>query len=742
MPVIRVIFLWHMHQPFYKDLVTGEYRLPWVRLHALKDYYGMVKLLDEFPDVHQTFNLVPSLVAQIEDYVSGTAKDPFLDVASRPATELTEAEQQFALQYLFQANADNLIGRYPRYKELFDRFAADEFDPARAQANFSAQDMTDLQVLSQIAWFDEFFVEGESADRVIKGLIAKGRNYSHEDQQVVMQAEQHILAAVLPAYRAAAERGGIEISASPFYHPILPLVCNSDQGRISSPGLSLPERRFRHPEDAAEQIRRGIAQHERVFGKRPQGLWPSEGSVSDEAVAIAYRQGIRWMATDEGVLGRTLQTYFERSREGKLHRDVAGRLYNIYRVEDPDAPMHMVFRDHSLSDLIGFVYAGMPAADAAQHFVRQIKDSAASVVESGKDAVVSVILDGENAWEYFPKSGREFLRRLYQAISDDPQLEAVTVSEAIARHKEEDFGHLPSLVPGSWINSNFNVWIGAQEDNRSWDRLAEAREFYEANAAAASAEQRALAQEELFIAEGSDWNWWYGPEHHSANDADFDALYRKHLSNVYQALGGTPPESLAQPIASFKTAARFHPQSAHIQPRLDATGTGYFDWLGAAHYVADHRNSAMHGKSFLLSSAYVGMDDEKLYARIDFSDDPLLRDADEELTGDFDVVVIIENRGKEFRLDVQVKDGKLAGWKRADAPGEIQDITVIVGRVLEVAIPFGLLDSEVGDELQFRCSIWKDNLPLGALPAEGSLPLKRTREHELLSLAKNEQWRV
>jgi hypothetical protein len=384
----------------------------------------------------------------------------------------------------------------------------------------------------------------------------------------------------------------------------------------------------------------------------------------------------------------------------------------------------------------------MPAADAAQHFVRQIKDSAASVVDSGKDAVVSVILDGENAWEYFPKSGREFLRRLYQAISDDPQLEAVTVSEAIARHKQEDFGRLSSLVPGSWINSNFNVWIGAPEDNRSWDRLSEARDFYEENATAASSEQRQLAQEELFIAEGSDWNWWYGPEHHSANDADFDALYRKHLSNIYQAMGGTPPESLAQPIASFETGARFHPQTAHIQPRLDGSGTGYFDWLGAAHYVADHRNSAMHGKSFLLSSAYVGMDDEKLYARIDFSDDPSVRGADDELTGDFDVVVIVENKGKEFRLDVKVKDGKLAGWKRADDSDQIDNISVAQGRVLELAISFELLDCLAGDDLQFRCSLWKDNLPLDALPAEGSLPLKRTREHELLSLTNNEQWRV
>ncbi len=360
MPVIRIVFLWLMHQPFYKDLVTNEYRLPWVRLHALKDYYGMVKLLDEFPDIHQTFNMVPSLMTQIQDYVDGTANDPFLAVASKPAAELTEGEKRFSLQYLFQANADNLIGRYPRYRELYDRFGALGMDAVRALPEFSAQDFTDLQVLSQIAWFDEYFVDGPAADAPVAELINKGRDFSVEDQRRVLDCERKILAAVLPVYRAAAETGSVEISTSPFYHPILPLVCDTDQGRVSSPGLPLPARGFRHPEDAAEQILRGLELHADVFGKRPVGLWPSEGSVSDEAVTIAHKQGVRWMATDEGVLGRSLGKYFERSREGRLLGNGAATLYNIHKYQSADAEMNMIFRDHSLSDLIGFVYAGMP----------------------------------------------------------------------------------------------------------------------------------------------------------------------------------------------------------------------------------------------------------------------------------------------------------------------------------------------------------------------------------------------
>jgi alpha-amylase/alpha-mannosidase (GH57 family) len=741
MSLIRIIFLWHMHQPFYKDLVTGEYKLPWVRLHALKDYYGMVKLLDEFPQIHQNFNIVPSLVTQIEDYVAGTAKDPFLDIVKKPAEELSRTERVFAVRYLFQANAENLVGRYPRYKELHSKFAAAGFDAERAEPTFSAQDLTDLQVLSQIAWFDEFFIEGENADPQLRELIAKGSEYSSADKELVLAAEQRILAAVLPAYASAAQNGRAELSTSPFYHPILPLLCDSEQGRVSSEGLPLPQKPFHHADDAEEQLRRGIELHTRVFGMKPRGVWPSEGSVSNEVMRIGQTLGIRWMATDEGVLGRSTHTYFERSREGRLNPDVAGTLYNIYRYENAGTQMHLVFRDHSLSDLIGFVYSGMPPADAAQHFVHQIKTSAAAVVEQGRDAVVSVILDGENAWEFFPKSGREFLRRLYQAISDDPQLESVTVSEAIERHNPEAFGQLTSLVPGSWINSNFNVWIGAPEDNRSWDYLSEARQFYEEHSADVSEQQRALAYEELLIAEGSDWNWWYGPEHHSANDAEFDALYRKHLSNVYQALGGTPPDYLAQPIAGFRTEARFHPQTAYISPRLDGKGTGYFDWLGAAHYAADLRNSAMHGKVFLLDSVYVGMDERYLYARVDFSDDPTLRSDDDELKGDFDVVLTF-SAAQSIRLDVHVRDGRLHEWELAEGLPKGDDISVALGKVLEVKLPFDRLSANVGHKVELRCSVWKDKLPLDALPAEGSMAIIRVAERELTASAKAETWKA
>jgi alpha-amylase/alpha-mannosidase (GH57 family) len=746
MPALRVVLLWHQHQPFYKDLVSGEYRLPWVRLHALKDYYGMVKLLDEFPRVHQNFNLVPSLITQIQDYVAGSAQDPFLQVAGRPARDLSLEERRFALQYLFQANPVNLIGRYPRYRELWERFRSAGDSPDRAEKLFLPQDFTDLQVLSQIAWFDEFFLQ----EHDIQELVRKERNYSLEDQRFVINRERELMAQVLPAHAAAAKNGSIELSTSPFYHPILPLVCDTSAGAVSSPGLPLPQNRFRHPEDARDQILRGLDLHEKIFGMRPTGVWPSEGSVSEEAIAIACKLGVNWMATDEGVLGRSLGLFLGRDGEGRLPGHLAEKLYTIHRYEKDGTTMHMVFRDHTISDLIGFVYSGMPPKEAAQHLIKNIKRAAQPILDMGRDAVVPIILDGENAWEYYPQSGREFLRRFYDALQMTPGMEALTISEAIARHT--NFDHLHAITPGSWISANFNVWIGAPEDNRSWDYLAQARDFYDQNIHATEA-QRKLAYEEILIAEGSDWNWWYGPEHHSANDRDFDELYRKHLSNVYQALGATPPDYLAQPISGVVARPSFIPQTAYIHPRIAGDMVRYFEWMGAATYTADHRAGAMHGKQFLFDAVHAGIDDKYVYGRLDFKG--------EISSTPFELVVNLESwdaHGQQprrtLRLEAVVNDGKIRNWTVAALSGgeplqssdkpNVQGAKVALQRNFEFRVPLEWLDAvphsatpgttRGASRLRLRLSLWHNRLPVDALPLEGWIELHLLEEAELMSL--------
>ena len=752
MPVLRVVVLWHQHQPFYKNLVTGEYRLPWVRLHALKDYYGMVKLLDEFPNVHQTFNIVPSLIAQIEDYVAGTAHDPFLALAATPARDLSPPERRAALQYLFQANPVHLIGRYPRYHELWERFRNSGDSPDRAEKFFTSQDFTDLQVLSQIAWFDEFFL----ADSDVAALIRKGREYSLDDQRFVIDKERELMAKVLPAHAAAARRGSIELSTSPFYHPILPLICDTNIGAVSTPGLTLPQNRFRHPEDAREQLQRGLDLHERVFGLRPRGVWPSEGSVSEEVLTIASGLGVKWMATDEGVLGRSLSSFFSRDGSGRLNADSASKLYTVYDYENGATRMNMIFRDHTVSDLIGFVYSGMPAAEAAAHLIRNIKEAAQPVLNKGLDVMFPIILDGENAWEYYPQSGREFLRRFYGALEITPGIEAVTVSEAITRHANH--APLRTLTPGSWIHANFNVWIGAPEDNRAWDYLSYARDFYAQAAPKVSEAQRELAFEEILIAEGSDWNWWYGPEHHSANDRDFDELYRKHLSNVYQALGATAPEYLAQPIIGAAARPAFIPQTAYIHPRVAGDMVRYFEWIGAAMYTADQRSGAMHGRSFLLDSVYAGIDQNYVYGRLDFSGAIP--------QGTFDLVVNIESWASDprprrsLRLDASLQNAALDSWKiyRGEEPekpiqssGEVgSEAKVVLRKNFEFRLPLSWLLATplssfehdlkkpavpVATRLRLRFSLWENQLPMDALPLEGWIELQLVGESDLAAAA-------
>jgi len=456
MPQIYLCFLWHMHQPFYKDLVTGQYNLPWTRLHALKDYYGMVHMLEEFPKVHQTFNLVPSMMVQVAEYAAGKARDPFLECAARPADTLTDVQRDLILDHFFHAHPERMIGRFPRYAELYEARRAQK-DPAYTKLAFSDQDFRDLQVLSQLAWFDEEFLDNDPG---VVALIRKGRNFDLADQALMLEKQKEILGLVIPAYHKAAQSGQIEISTTPYYHPILPLLCDSDIAAVSHPGVPLP-RRFRYPGDATRQLQMAREFTATEFASAPVGLWPSEGSVSDEVFRLAAEAGFEWVATDSGVLDRTL---------GR-GSGVDG-LYRPYRWTREGHEIRVLFRDHFLSDLIGFVYSRMDAREAAQDFLSRIRENCLGILANGRDALVPIILDGENAWEYYERNGRPFLRELYRRISDASDMTALTVREALSRIQPEPLDH---IFPGSWINANFDVWIGAEEDNQAWEYLLEAR---------------------------------------------------------------------------------------------------------------------------------------------------------------------------------------------------------------------------------------------------------------------------
>ncbi len=686
MPRIYLCFLWHMHQPFYKDLLSGEYKLPWTRMHALKDYYGMVRILEEFPAIRQTFNLVPSMLVQVEDYAAGKAHDPFLQLALKPAEALTEDEQRFILKQFFHANPARMIYRYPRYGELYDACRVQRESPA-SKGIFGPQEFRDLQVLSQLAWFDEYYQED---DAVIAGLIRKGRDFNVDDQALVGIKERELIGQTIPEYRKLAERGQIEISTTPFYHPILPLLCNSDIARVSHPGVPLPST-FQYPEDARVQLDMARTYMTSLFGVAPVGLWPSEGSVSDEVFTIAADAGFKWAATDNGILERTLG-------QG------AGvdQTYRPWKWQQGSREMGVIFRDHLMSDLIGFVYSGMNSRDAARDFLTRIRENCAPILNSGRDALAPIILDGENAWEYYDHNGRPFFRELYSGISADPRMEAITVNEAFTRMKPSTLDH---IFPGSWIGANFDVWIGAEEDNRAWEFVLAARKAY-ANATAVPEDKRRLAYEELLIAEGSDWCWWYGPEHETANREEFDSLFRGHIANVYRALGLTAPEELSRPILRVDVEESQVSPSGPITVTVDGTISSYFEWLGSGIYHMSSRGGAMHGKRFLIRELRYGTDGEKLFVRVDFNAGS--HQADEVLEARF---AVRANGFPEKNFSVVVEKGSATPGKGSGP------VDCAFQTVLEV----GALLPAPAHEAEFQMSLWSDGLPVDAVPAQGWL---------------------
>jgi alpha-amylase/alpha-mannosidase (GH57 family) len=713
------MLFWHMHQPFYKDLSAGVYAMPWTRLHAWKDYYGMVAMLKDFPNFHATFNFVPSLVAQIEDYAADNVRAEPYRIAFKPAAELLPAERLTLLDFAFHINRENLLARYPRFQELFERARVGQ-DLTERYRLFGLHDLLDLQVLSQLAWFDEIYLE---TDPEIRALVEKARNYSEADKQTVRRKGIELFKAILEECRQAVARGQIELSTSPFYHPILPLLCNTDIAAESHPGVRLPRRTFRHPEDARAQLRAAVELHERVFGARPRGLWPSEGSVSDEVLRLAMQEGFEWTATDEGVLGRSLQMGFYRQSDGTTSG--GHELYRPHRYQDGDRSIGMFFRDHHISDLIGFVYSRMDPQAAAADLHQRIK--AAGRSRGDKPAVVSVILDGENAWEYFPRNGRDFLKAFYGRVSNDPEMRAVTASEALTL---SDAGTLTHVVPGSWINANFDVWIGAEEDNHAWDLLNDARDFFALRSGdpGLDPENVKLAEQEVWIAEGSDWCWWYGPEHSCAHEAEFDLLYRKHLSNIYRLLGGTPPDELAVPIKKPHVRARLTEPTAPLAPTVDGRVTNYFEWLGAGVYSPDYRSGSMHGGAECVEAVYFGAGKQAFYLRVDFRPD-ILDDYPE-----LEIRVNL-NGSARARLNAFIvgrRLGTVQFWK-GNEPLLVplateRQLRVAYGQIFELGCGYELAGLGPGEKIQVQVSLWANNLPLQVIPPEGWITLEAAED--------------
>ena len=546
-----------MHQPDYRNALTGRFELPWTYLHATKDYTDMAWHLEQRPGMACVVNFVPSLVEQLEDYArqfeSGTLRDPLLALLGQDSLEgLEEILRQDTLAACFRCNYSKMIEPFPAYLRLYQTYTRLREDDPALTAYLSAQFLGDLLVWYHLAWIGESV---RRSDPLVQRLMAQGSGFTAEDRKALFRCIGTLLSGLLPRYRALQERGQVELSATPHTHPILPLLLDFTSAREALPDAPLPQAHA-YPggrERALAQVESGIAQHVRYFGQAPLGLWPAEGSVSSGALDVMAACGCGWVATGENVLANSL------SRSGGPVPARGDYLYRPYRYGTPHGSLLCYFRDDALSDRIGFEYAKWHSRDAVGDFVQALE----RVFEStnpATDPVVTVVLDGENAWEYYPYNGYYFLSALYEALADHPFIVPDTFSGCAQRlrEKQEDAPALETLVAGSWVYGTFSTWIGNPEKNAAWDLLVEAKKRYDEALASGrlNATEREQATRQLGICEGSDWFWWFGDYNAAESVRSFDRLYRLNLANLYHLLKLPVPAAIHQPLSVGSEAAQ------------------------------------------------------------------------------------------------------------------------------------------------------------------------------------------
>ena len=720
--VLYINLMWHQHQPLYYQDDNGAYTRPWARVHATKDYYDMAAILKDYPNVHATFNLTPVLLRQLDDFSAGS-KDIYWTLAEKPASELTDEDKIFILNRFFDANWTHVIGRFPRYKELLDKRngTTPEAIDAALQT-FSEQDFRDLQIWFNLAWFDPDFLAREP----LKSLVEKGRNFSEADKPIVFSEVKKIIQEIVPLHQDMQRAGQIEVTTTPYAHPILPLIFDNNLALVGNPAAELPDQDFSYPNDAKLQLERSVETYRDHFGVAPRGLWPGEGAVAQELVPLIANAGFEWMASGEPVLAQSLGIG-SFTRDSKETAQQADDLYRPYYVESPSGKRAAVFfRDGTLSDKIGFTYSGVSGEAAAGDLVQRLENIRQELREEGATGphVVSIILDGENAWENYDNDGKVFLNALYSALNDSTTLKTVTPSEYLDMFPEQR--KLADLFPGAWFSPNYDTWIGEAEERTAWEYLGRVRkdlQKYEQGVRQASPDQVQQALDAMLLAEGSDWFWWYGTDQDSGQDSYFDQAYRAQLASVYESLGATVPSFVEVPIISPVPAAADQQVQGLSTPTIDGK-SGSDEWANAALFTS---GAAAAGTNL----AYA-FDANNLYARVIFNQ-PLAEGARIGLyllaphagqgtpftrAGEGETPTLLGVAASHlFEWDGKSLNAYTAGmdqWNAAPAAGK----GAIGTDTFEAAIPWSALgaDLEAGDEFRLIAAL----LPAGMLlPATG-----------------------
>ncbi|MBI4550052.1 MAG: hypothetical protein HY714_03915 [Candidatus Omnitrophica bacterium] len=697
MKTVAVAFIWHMHQPPYKDELTGRYALPWVRLHATKGYYDMPALLSKFPKIRQVFNLTPSLLSQMKDYAENPkVQDVFLDLTLKPADQLNDEDKDFILSNFFMNNWTTVVKPHPRYSELLNRrgHGSDTEEIRKAREKFETQDFLDLQVLFNLMWFGYSYRKKEGR---LRELIKKGARYTEEEKREVVDFQLRALREVFGLYRKLAASGQAELTTTPFYHPILPLISDRSLGYA-----------YLWEEDARWQVREGIRYFQEMMGVRAAGIWPAEGSVSQDVIPLFAGEGVRWIATDEDILMHSTLAAEggETPVSERFKREDA--LYRAYRVQEGDSALSILFRDRKLSDLIGFSYAGADPHACVDDFMRRLRSIRQHLSGSSEPNVITIILDGENAWEHYHYGGERFLSFLYEKLSEEPGFETVLPGEFLSEHAPGS--RLSRLYPGSWINHNYQIWYGHHEDRLAWDYLAKTRQFLAAESAAPDVLEKAWR--EIYAAEASDWFWWYGDEFTSQTQDVFDSLFRSRLMNVYALLKRRHPAYLKRPIKQPHRSRRIHEPAGFLDPLLDGRLTDFYEWINAGKFRTGEADIAMHQSERLISEIYYGFSLTHWFVRID-----LEKKLQWESLAGKSGILRVQTRSsaakaageREFEVRFELRDG--AGIQVTEfladerQPGALLEGNLRAASILELSVPFTALDLKPRDELYFTVNI-------------------------------------
>ena len=738
---LYLALLWHQHQPLYYKGDDGVYTRPWVRVHATKDYYDMASIVQQYPEVHVTYNLTPVLIRQLDDFANNGAKDIYWILAEKPASELTEADKRFILERFFDANYTNIVGRFPRYQALLDQrggSTSDEIDAALL--SFTEQDFRDLQIWFNLAWFDPDFLEQEP----LKTLVEKGRDFTEEDKTILFNEVERVVKEVIPLHKQLQESGQVEIITTPYAHPILPLLYDTNLELIGNPSAEMPSERFSYPNDAITHLQKSVEVYQDHFGQPPLGLWPGEGAVAEQIIPLVANAGYQWMATGENVLAASLGIG-SFTRDSKDTVQEADQLYRPYYVQgDRGGQVMMIFRDLVISDKVGFTYSQTPGEEAAQDFINRLENIRARLKEEGAQGpnLVSVILDGENAWEYYPNDGKAFLHALYQKLSESETIKTVTPSEYMDMFPEQQT--LENLFPGAWFSANYDTWIGEPEEAMAWDYLREVREDlaqYDIleNKTAPSAEALQQALDFMYLAEGSDWFWWYGSDQDSGVDSYFDLGFRSLLKGVYASLGEQIPTFIEVPIIPENPETPSTQFAGLFTPVVDGQVTSEDEWANAAAYPA--LGGAMARAEDLAAGLFYGLDGQNLYLRVDAK-------SDWDTLGDLDVGFYVYSPrldqvypythptqgtdqpgligyGATNLFEATLADGVVTassfsptttGW----TPGEPISDVAAQGQVLEMAVPLSSFgEIQPGDELRLTAVVSQAERDLQSLPSSG-----------------------